>query len=519
KVSDGFDQGKIADRLELQREAVALSVQTMGAVQSRLKADKENEIVAKLSAQGLTSEQIAASPEYKQMQQDYGIGGKYWTAGVSFTSALSGLLGGNLQGAAAGAAAPYLANLVKQISAGDEPLRIMLHTALGAFLASAQGGDATAGAAGALTSAGTAKLLVKMFYPQVKEGELTEAQKQVIDNLMVIAGSTAGGLASGSLSGVGSGANTAKNEVENNTLSSKDEKLRQDAKWSLPYLEGDKKVQAEKLVTDLNAKDKAFDAAIDAACKNLSSADCRGMRQELAAMGKSYDAQLDGQYIGTMASVYKEGADKVDSLLWQYATADAQAQKAKDIQTIATNWGVSLDTASTLYTSMAGVHTAAAIGGAIYGMKGVKEPTTVKPAGNASSFDANDIRFSQNTVSYNKTDRGTGVKYTYNDLVSSMKKDGWKGDPVDVIKMPDGKMTSMDNTRISAAREAGIKVEANVRSFDDPLPKDMMDSGRFGSAKTWGEAITGRINNQSSSFSKNNPNGSSDSPRITGKGK
>ncbi|WP_308420888.1 hemagglutinin repeat-containing protein, partial [Hafnia psychrotolerans] len=42
KVSDGFDQGKIADRLELQREAVALSVQTMGAVQSRLKADKEN---------------------------------------------------------------------------------------------------------------------------------------------------------------------------------------------------------------------------------------------------------------------------------------------------------------------------------------------------------------------------------------------------------------------------------------------------------------------------------------------
>ncbi|MFP1843910.1 hypothetical protein [Lonsdalea quercina] len=153
------------------------------------------------------------------------------------------------------------------------------------------------------------------------------------------------------------------------------------------------------------------------------------------------------------------------------------------------------------------------------GKKGINEQTTVKPTGNTSSFDANEIRFSQNTVSYNKTDRDTRVKYTYDDLVSSMKKDGWKGEPVDVIKMPDEKMTSMDNTRISAAREAGIKVEANVRSFDDPLPKDMVDSGRFGSAKTWGEAITGRINNQSSSFSKNNPNGSSDSPRITGKGK
>jgi len=58
-----------------------------------------------------------------------------------------------------------------------------------------------------------------MFYPKAKKGELTEDQKQVNDNLVVIAGSAAGGLASGSLSGVGSGANTAENEVENNALS------------------------------------------------------------------------------------------------------------------------------------------------------------------------------------------------------------------------------------------------------------------------------------------------------------
>ncbi|MCB5321719.1 hypothetical protein LH412_06705 [Yersinia intermedia] len=93
------------------------------------------------------------------------------------------------------------------------------------------------------------------------------------------------------------------------------------------------------------------------------------MRQELAAMGKSYDEQMNGQYIGTMASVYKEGAEKVDGLMWQYATADTQAQKAKDIQTIASNWGVSIETASALYTGMAITHTTAAIGGAVYGMK------------------------------------------------------------------------------------------------------------------------------------------------------
>lgn len=35
--------------------------------------------------------------------------------------------------------------------------------------------------------------------------------------------------------------------------------------------------------------------------------------------------------------------------------------------------------------------------------------------------------------------------------------------------MPDGKLTGMDNTRIAAAREAGIDVKASVRGFDDPL--------------------------------------------------
>ena len=57
-----------------------------------------------------------------------------------------------------------------------------------------------------------------------------------------------------------------------------------------------------------------------------------------------------------------------------------------------------------------------------------------------SSLNPDDIRFSQTTVSYNKIDRKTGKKFTYDDLVDNMKKDGWKGDPVDVVKMPDGKL-------------------------------------------------------------------------------
>jgi len=80
---------------------------------------------------------------------------------------------------------------------------------------------------------------------------------------------------------------------------------------------------------------------------------------------------------------------------------------------------------------------------------------------NATSHKADDIRFSQNTVTFNKTDKEGA--FTYSDLVKSMKSDGWKGDPVDVVRMPDGKLTSIDNTRIAAAREAGIDVKATVR--------------------------------------------------------
>ncbi|WP_261442163.1 VENN motif pre-toxin domain-containing protein [Serratia grimesii] len=234
--------------------------------------------------------------------------------------------------------------------------------------------SAVAGGLGAGGGELAARYIAGQLFPDKTVEQLSESEKQQVSALSQLASGLAGGLATGDTAGAVTGGQAGKNAVENNALNATDEKQRQDAKWLLPYLEGERKQQAKQLIGDLNAKDKAFDAAIDDACKSLSSAQCSGLRQELAAMGKSYDEQMDGQYIGTMASVYKEGADKVDGLMWQYATADAQAQKAKDIQTIASNWGVSIETASALYTGMAITHTTAAIGGAVWGLKG---PSTV----------------------------------------------------------------------------------------------------------------------------------------------
>jgi len=108
------------------------------------------------------------------------------------------------------------------------------------------------------------------------------------------------------------------------------------------------------------------------------------------------------------------------------------------------------------------------------------------------------IRFSQSSVN--------GAE----EIIKSMKKKGWKGDPVDVVTMNDGLLTSIDNTRILAASEAGIDVQAKVHKYDDALPKDLVErfTTKKGTPKTWGEAVEFRIQKQKATYRKNNPNGS-----------
>ncbi|MGL4887637.1 MAG: hypothetical protein ACRC4V_15055 [Aeromonas veronii] len=68
-----------------------------------------------------------------------------------------------------------------------------------------------------------------------------------------------------------------------------------------------------------------------------------------------------------------------------------------------------------------------------------------------------------------------------------MKENGWQGDSIDVVKMPDGGLTSMDNTRVRAAREAGVKVQARVNDFDRPHTDE--EKRRFKTTSvpdTWG---------------------------------
>ncbi|AYH48346.1 hypothetical protein B6N31_11955 [Dickeya fangzhongdai] len=280
-----------------------------------------------------------------------------------------------------------------------------------------------------------------------------------------------------------------------------------------------------KELADTRKLDKDRDQAIHDICTqgNKSGGACSALVAQAQQALNTYGGNVSYNLI--FKDLYPQDAANASAIL--KGLDEGSITRDAAITAIAKATGKGWDEVASQYDTAMQLQ---AIAIALVGMKGmqvesaVNKGSSAKPGNSSlSSFDANEIRFSQNTVSNNKTDRGTGVKYTYDDLVSSMRKDGWKGDPVDVVKMPDGNMTSMDNTRISAARDAGIKVEANVRNYDDKLTSSEVE--RFSDRKrdfvpqTWGEAITGRINKQSGGFGDKNPYGSYDAPRITGRGK
>lgn len=127
------------------------------------------------------------------------------------------------------------------------------------------------------------------------------------------------------------------------------------------------------------------------------------------------------------------------------------------------------------------------------------------------------VRFSQSSVSFDKIDRSSNLPYTYIDLRNSMSKSGWKGEAIDVVKMSDGKLTSIDNTRLVAAKETLTEIKAVVHNYDDRVPFNTRISRQWKS-DTWGKVVEERINKQTKTFRTENPQGSTLMPSVNKKG-
>lgn len=150
--------------------------------------------------------------------------------------------------------------------------------------------------------------------------------------------------------------------------------------------------------------------------------------------------------------------------------------------------------------TQAGIAVAAAAAGVVASAGAVKLGVMAarRISGRVRSLNPLDIRFSQSSVN------GTA------DLANNMSRSGWNGSPIDVVKMADGQLTTVDNTRTLAASRAGINVKARVHNSSDSISSELAErfSGPNGTPSTWGEAVANRISSQKKSFRDAHPSGS-----------
>lgn len=160
--------------------------------------------------------EYANSKEYKALQEKWGIGSNFQRGMQAATAALQGLAGGDLTQAAAGAASPYLAQMVKQ-QTDDGPSRVMAHALVQGALAAAQNKNAMVGATGAATGELVGMMATQLYHKDASQ--LTEGEKETVSTLATLAAGLAGGLTGDSTASALAGAQTGKTVVENNALS------------------------------------------------------------------------------------------------------------------------------------------------------------------------------------------------------------------------------------------------------------------------------------------------------------
>jgi hypothetical protein len=119
-----------------------------------------------------------------------------------------------------------------------------------------------------------------------------------------------------------------------------------------------------------------------------------------------------------------------------------------------------------------------------------RNPVAARTAADAKSgeiilINPQDLRWTQRTA---------GGNGRIDDIRTNTEIRGYTGDPIDVVRTPDGVVT-VDHTRAAVALEQGItSIPARIHLPNDPLPASMQ--GRFGSSTTWGEAAAYRAANQ-----------------------
>ncbi|EOI5820702.1 VENN motif pre-toxin domain-containing protein [Cronobacter malonaticus] len=217
-VSDIGNQ--VADIVRTQSDLDGLKA-AIAKTGTSLQGLPEKERLAKLAA-------LRDTAVYKKVTENTGTGSDVQRAITAATAAVSGLAGGNLNAALAGAAAPYIANEIgKNITDQNTTAGIMAHAVVNAVLAKVQGQDALAGASGAVVGEAMGILIAKEVYKKAPS-QLNDTEKQTVAALSTLASGLAGALAGNSTEATATAAKAGQTTVENNFLG-EDSRKRKDA--------------------------------------------------------------------------------------------------------------------------------------------------------------------------------------------------------------------------------------------------------------------------------------------------
>lgn len=175
-----------------------------------------------------TSDEIAKQA-YDTAMKPFGTGSALQQGISAVTAAVQGLSGGNVAQAVSGAAAPYLAEKIHELTTDangkvNTEANLMAHAVLGAVTSYAAGNAALAGASGAAMG----EYIAQQLYPGVKREDLSEEQRQTISALGTLAAGLAGGVAGDSTADAVAGAQAGKTSLENNALGNDDDELQRE---------------------------------------------------------------------------------------------------------------------------------------------------------------------------------------------------------------------------------------------------------------------------------------------------
>ena len=226
-ISPIFNKEKEQNRLQAVQMVSDIGNQVADIVRTQSDLDGLKAAIAKTgtSLQGLPEKERLAklaalrdTAVYKKVTENTGTGSDVQRAITAATAAVSGLAGGNLNAALAGAAAPYIANEIgKNITDQNTTAGIMAHAVVNAVLAKVQGQNALIGASGAVVGEAMGILIAKEVYKK-DPSQLNDTEKQTVAALSTLASGLAGALAGNSTEATATAAKAGQTTVENNFL-------------------------------------------------------------------------------------------------------------------------------------------------------------------------------------------------------------------------------------------------------------------------------------------------------------